>query len=358
MATVASGGRTAVLHGVSDVRLEQLPIPTPGDKDVLIRVACVGICGSDLSYYYKCEIGGHVFKFPDIHQTNFRGIMGHEASGQIVGVGKSVTNFAIGDRVAMEPGVPCGFCPKCLKGHYNLCPKLEFLGSYLSNHSGALCEYIIHPASFCFKLPESVSYADGALMEPLSVGLHAVQRANISIGDKVLITGAGPVGLLTLLAVKSCGITSITITDINDNRLAKAKELGANVTVNVSTNNNSSEQLIDNTFDVSIDCTGVESSIETCIRCTDKGGRVVLVGMGPMKVELRTVQIKELNVMGVFRYRNVYQKALDLLSSKKIDVSSLVSHHYDLDDVNQAFEAAKKDVSAVKVVIHPNKDLR
>jgi len=202
----------------------------------------------------------------------------------------------------------------------------------------------------CFPLPDHVSLDEGALMEPLAVGLQAVKRGRVTMSDKVLISGAGPVGLLSLISCISAGVRQVHITDISQTRLDLATQLGAHHTFLLPTQQ---DQLHDN-YDVCIECSGAASAVEACIAHAARAGRIVLVGMGDMNVPLRMVQLKELDLMGVFRYCNVYPLALQVVANKQFDLSQMVTHGYDLDHTNEAFAAAHDDRSAIKVVIRPN----
>ena len=282
--------------------------------DLIIVPEAVGICGSDFSYYCKCQIGGMDITFPDVHDTRFGGILGHECAGTVLKVGSAVADkFAVGDRVAIEPGTPCGCCARCREGRYNLCPDMRFLGSFMSNYPGALRTKMPHPSEMCYKIPDHISFEEAAMLEPMAVGTQAVRRGRISMGDKVLIAGAGPVGFLTMLIAKAAGATQIGMTDINENRLQFAKDYGEGN--QCETYDVTKEGVVDgmpDDFDVAIDCTGVVSSSETCIQKLRKGGMMVLVGMGSQKLDVQPILTKELDMVGVFRYCSKCSRSLSL----------------------------------------------
>eukprot|EP00299_Pterocystis_sp_00344_P017838 c8936_g1_i1.p1 GENE.c8936_g1_i1~~c8936_g1_i1.p1 ORF type:complete len:252 (-),score=41.39 c8936_g1_i1:12-767(-) len=249
----------------------------------------------------------------------------------------------------MEPGVPCMSCRDCTGGRYNLCANLRFLGSFLSNQSGALCEYITHPSNWCYRLPENISFDQAALVEPLAVAIQAVKRGRVTLGDKVLITGAGPVGILSLVAAKANGASHVSLVDINPERLGFAKQtFGANNTFLLPQDSDA----IPNDYTVTIECSGVNSSLQLGINHTRRGGRLVLVGTGTLQAELRYAQLRELDIMGVFRYCGTFGDALELVSRVEA-LKQLVTHHFELKDVNAAFHAAKYDPNTIKVLIHP-----
>ncbi|XP_076249409.1 sorbitol dehydrogenase [Calliopsis andreniformis] len=350
---MAKDNLTAILYGINDIRLEQTPIEEPDQDEVLLEMACVGICGSDVHYLVNGRIGDFVVREPMI--------IGHEAAGTVVKVGKNVTNLKVGDRVAIEPGVSCRTCKFCKEGRYNLCKDMVFCATPPVH--GNLRRYYKHAADFCFKLPDNVSLPEGALLEPLSVGVHACKRANVGIGSKVLILGAGPIGLVTLLVAKAMGASKIVITDLVQSRLNIAKKFGANETLLVTRDNSETEvvekirELFGEEPDKTIDASGAQSSIRTAILATKSGGMVVLVGMGAPEVKLPLINalVREVDIRGVFRYANDYADALDLLASNKIDVKPLITHNYKLEETVQAFETSKsgKD-DVIKVMIHCN----
>ncbi|OAD60333.1 Sorbitol dehydrogenase [Eufriesea mexicana] len=332
---------------------EQTPVEEPDENEVLIQMGCVGICGSDVHYWVNGRIGDFVVRQPMI--------IGHEASGVVVKLGKNVTNLKVGDRVAIEPGVSCRLCNYCKEGRYNLCKKMVFCATPPVH--GNLRRFYKHAADFCFKLPEHVSLPEGALLEPLSVGVHACKRANIGIGSKVLILGAGPIGLVSLLVAKAMGANKIVITDLEQNRLDLAKKLGANVTLLMKKKDTEAEtvqrviEAMGEEPDKTIDACGAESTIRLAILATRPGGVAVLVGMGAPEVKIPLIHalVREVDIRGVFRYANDYADALELLASRKIDVKPLITHNYKIEETVKAFETSKSGQgNVVKVMIHCN----
>lgn len=349
---MAKDNLTAILYGINDIRLEQTPIEEPNEDEVLIQMACVGICGSDVHYLVNGRIGDFVVTKPMI--------IGHEASGVVAKLGKNVKNLKVGDRVAIEPGVSCRTCNFCKEGRYNLCKEMVFCATPPVH--GNLRRYYKHAADFCFKLPDHVSLAEGALLEPLSVGVHACKRANIGIGSRVLILGAGPIGLVSLLVAKAMGASKIVVTDLVQSRLDLAKSLGAHETLQVQKQDTEAatvrkvHELFGEEPDKTIDASGAQSSIRLAILATKSGGVAVLVGMGAPEVQVPLINalIREVDIRGVFRYVNDYADALDLLASKKIDVKPLITHNYKMEETVQAFETSKSGQGVIKVMIHCN----
>jgi len=334
----------AVLKAINDIQLESRPIPTPGPRDLLVNIKSVGICGSDVHYWTHGRIGDFILKSPMV--------LGHESSGIVAGIGSEVTDFKVGDRITLEPGVPCRSCRVCKEGRYNLCKDVKFMAT--PPYDGSLANFIVHPSDYCYKLASHVSYEEGAMCEPLSVGIHAVNRSGVSLGSHVLILGAGPIGLMCLLAAKAAGASVIILVDINEERLKVALQIGATAVINAK------EDILTQIdkrelgpIDVSIECSGAEQAIRSAIRSTKSGGVVVLVGLGPPEIKLSIVDaaIREVDIRGIFRYANCYPKAVELITSGRVDVKPLLTHRFDFKETLQAFELAKNG-GAIKVCIN------
>jgi L-iditol 2-dehydrogenase len=340
-----------VLHKIDDLRLEPFPVNEPQDGEVLLEMQSVGICGSDVHYWKRGCIGDFVVRAPMV--------LGHESSGKVIKVGPNVKNLKAGDRVTIEPGVPCRRCDFCKGGRYNLCADVIFLATPPVH--GSIARYHTHAADFCFKLPDHVSYEEGAFCEPLSVGVHACRRAGVSIGAKVLITGAGPIGLVSMLAAKAMGADSIILTDISQSRLDFAKQVGATYVLLADNDPQVTAKRVVETLgsqpNISIECSGAESSIQTTFYATISGGVVVLVGLGRPLASLPIVNaaIREIDIRGVFRYANCYPASLSLIASGRIDVKPLITHRYNINESVQAFEMAESG-QAIKVMIQCGKD--
>ena len=279
--------RASVLHGPRRITVEERRRPSPGPHEVLIRVNSVGICGSDTHYYEHGRIGRFVVEQPLI--------LGHEASGVIEAVGENVTGRSVGQRVSIEPGVPDLSCPQCLAGRYNLCPEMRFFAT--PPIDGAFTELVVVHAAFAHPVPDTISDDAAALIEPLSVGIWACQKGGVTAGSRVLITGAGPVGLVSLQAALAFGAQNVYVSDVNPSRLALASELGASQTIDPRR-----DSLGDLVVppDVLLECSGFASAIVDGIRALDRAGRAVLVGMGgdEVPIPLSVVQEKELTVTG------------------------------------------------------------
>lgn len=346
---------TLVLHEKLRMQLEQRPLPgRPKPNEVTLATHTVGICGSDVKYWQQGKIGHFVLREPMI--------LGHETSAIVMEVGERVRNLAPGDKVAVEVGLPCSTCSLCRSGKYNLCNQMAFAAT--PPYDGTLTRYFNHPADFCFKLPENVSLEDGALLEPLAVAVHACQRAPIRLNDVVLVCGAGAVGLLSMLSARAFGASHVVITDISPARLAFAKKLGASGTFlcerGMSTERMSAElrRMVAELrpeqagFNVALECSGAESSLNLAIQSADVGGQIVCVGCQPDKVTvpLNVAISQEIDIKGVFRYRNCYPLALSLVESGRIDLKPLVTHRFPLEQSIQAFETCSRG-EGVKIMI-------
>ncbi|XP_064932409.1 sorbitol dehydrogenase isoform X1 [Columba livia] len=297
-----------VVHRAGDLRLENRPIPEPGPNEVLLQMHSVGICGSDVHYWQHGRIGDFVVKNPMV--------LGHEASGTVIKVGSGVTHLKPGDRVAIEPGVPREMDEFCKTGRYNLSPTIFFCAT--PPDDGNLCRYYKHNASYCYKLPDNVTFEEGALIEPLSVGIHACKRAGVTLGSKVFVSGSGPIGLVNVLVAKMMGAAAVVVTDLSASRLQKAKEVGADFTIQVTTETpqevaSKVEALLGCMPEMTVECTGVQACIQTGIYATRSGGTLVLVGLGPEMVTLPVVNaaVREVDIRGIFRYCNTCTSAAE-----------------------------------------------
>lgn len=286
-------------------------------------------------------------------------ILGHESAGDVIAVHPSVTHLQVGDRVAVEPNVICNACEPCLTGRYNGCEKVEFLST--PPVPGLLRRYVNHPAVWCHKIG-AMPYEDGAMLEPLSVALAGMERAGIRLGDPVLICGAGPIGLITLLCADAAGACPIVITDIADSRLAFAKEICPRVIthkVERASAEEAGRRIVDESFKgvepaVTMECTGVESSIASAIWATKFGGKVFIIGVGKNEISIPFMRasVREVDIQLQYRYCNTWPRAIRLVESGVIDMKKLVTHRFSLEDALKAFEtSADPNSGAIKVQI-------
>lgn len=317
---------------------------------MLLQVNFTGICGSDVHYWQHGKIGEYVVKSPMV--------LGHESSGTVLSVGSEVKSLKKGDRVAMEPGIPCRSCVRCKEGFYNLCPDMAFAAT--PPYDGTLAKYYILPDDFCYKLPEHVSLEEGALLEPLAVAVHITRQSNIKHGDSVVVFGAGPVGILCVAVAKALGASKIVAVDIQPKRLEFVKEFaGAKTYISqkVSAEENAANIIKENDLgdgaDVAIDASGVEPSIQAAIHVLRKGGSYVQGGMGrdECTFPIMAACTKELIIRGSFRYKQGdYATALQLVTTGAVKVKDVITRTVKFEDALQAFEDIK-DGKGIKVLI-------
>ena len=340
--------KAAVLHAVGDLRIEEVDKPAMTAPDqALVRIRAVGVCGSDVHFYERGRIGPYVVKEPVV--------LGHESAGEVVEVGKAVKHLRPGDKVAIEPGVPDRTCWYCKSGRYNLCAEVPFMGTPPWN--GAFCEYVAWPADFCFKLPQGLSFEEGAMTEPLAVAMQGTKRGEVGVGQSVAVLGCGPIGLVTLQAAKARGATQIIATDVQQPRLELAAKLGATDTINARDGDavERVRELSGGGVDVALETAGTVATVQQACAMVRMGGVVTLIGMpGELEFTMPVLDIicREYDLRGVFRYCNCYPPALALLGAGRVDVKSLITHRFPLEQAKAAIDFAKdrKEV-AVKVMV-------
>jgi L-iditol 2-dehydrogenase len=332
----------AVLRGVEDLVIEERTAPDPAAGEVQVRVDAVGVCGSDVHYYQHGRIGDFVVEKPMV--------LGHESAGVVVGVGEGVDPGRIGQRVSLEPGVPDLTCEECLAGRYNLCPNMQFFAT--PPVDGSLAELVTLHGAFAHPVPDSMSDDAAALLEPLSVGVWANRKGRVTAGSRVLITGAGAVGLVAAQCARAFGATEVVVADVNPHRLEKASALGATGTIDARTSS-AAESGFEPT--VLLECSGHPGATTDALRVLARAGRAVLVGMGgdDLPLPLGVLQSRELTVTGTFRYANTWPTAVALVASGRVDLDALVSGHYPLVQSEDALLAAERDPRSIKAVINP-----
>lgn len=320
---------------------------TMGPDDVRIRLTTVGICGSDVHYYTHGRIGPFVVKEPMV--------LGHEAAGVVLEAGSAVTHLKPGDRVCMEPGIPTPGSRATRIGLYNLDPDVRFWATPPIH--GCLTPEVVHPAAFTFKLPDNVSHAEGAMIEPLAVGMHAATKAHLKPGDTAVVIGAGPIGILNALAALAAGASRVILSDLSPAKLAVAARYDGIIPVNLL-ERSLLPVVMELTAgwgaDVVFECSGSPKAYADLFACAAPGSRVVLVGIpiDPVPFDVAAAQAKEISIETVFRYAHVYDKAIALIASGKIDVKPLISATYQFEDGIAAFQrAAEGRPSDIKLQI-------
>lgn len=337
--------KAAVLQAPYKIVIEEIPEPKPGPGEVLVKVKAVGICGSEVHAYQ----GMHVRRLPPA-------ILGHEFAGEIAALGEGVTRFKTGDRVTVMPQKTCGSCHPCRQGWQNLCDAKLLLGT--NKWTGAFAEYIVAPEEVVYRLPDQLTFIHGSLVEPLAVGVHAIRQAEVEIGDRVLVLGAGPIGLMCQICAREAGARDIIVTDLVDFNLQVAKNLGASLVVN-----NAREDLVArvqeyyglNAIDVAIIAAGVPTLIEQAAALVRKKGCIVLVGQfnKPGIIDIEKSRLKEQRLVGSSMYCDKdFLTAIDLLVAKAKDFELLITHRISLEDVEKAIHMVhERTEDVLKVII-------
>ncbi len=332
----------ANLVDLGSIVIEEAEIPAPGPNQIQVKVKVSGVCGSDV----HAHGGSHPFVSPPI-------VPGHEFSGTVSELGKGAEGFAVGDRVTVEPSLTCGSCYNCRHGRYNICTELRVLGCQAP---GSFAQYISVPAEKVYKLPESLDFDDGALVEPSAVGVHAVRRSELSLGDRVVVIGSGVIGLEIVQAAKAAGAGEIIVTGHHEGRLKVAKQLGADVTFIAG----DTVQFIRDTYgpdgiDIVYEAVGVGTAINQAIDIVRKGAKVIVVGVfgqdPPTKVKL--IQDKEIDMRGALMYvQEDYPRTLQLMESGTIKTKPLISAKFPLERVSEAFDLIRtKRDDTLKVLL-------
>ena len=318
-----------------------------GPKDVLLQVDTLGICGSDIHYYTHGKIGPQAAPFPLI--------LGHELAGTILEAGAEVTSLRAGQRVAVDPLIPCGECDQCLSGRKHTCRNQKFLGSL--GQPGALSEFLVMPAVCCSPVPDSLNDDEAAVVEPLSIGVYAAQMAKLAPGAKVGIVGSGPIGLCTLLALKAEAPATVYVTDLVDRRLAVARTCGAAWTGNPQSQDVVAkiQQLEPLGLDAVFECAGEQDAIDQAVQLLKPGGTLLIVGIPDVErisFNISLVRRNELRIFNVRRQNECVERAIDLIASRRVDVSPLVTHHFRLEDAARAFDlVSTRSDGVVKAII-------
>ena len=332
--------KALVLEKKLQLSLRDIDLPKEvHPNDVKIKMHTVGICGSDVHYYTHGKIGPFVVKEPMV--------LGHEGSGTVIEIGSNVSNLKVGDRVCIEPGVPDVYSKEYMKGLYNLDPKLTFWATPPDH--GCLTPEVVFPSNFVFKLPENVSYAEGAMIEPLAVGLQAAEKAKIIPGETALVMGCGPIGLVIALTALAGGCSKVFIADIVNEKLKMCNNFENLIPIdlNIDDPTNVIKKNTNNWgANIIFEASGATKAYETIFDSICPAGRVVIVGnpMNPIPMDFATLLTKEIEIKTVFRYAHQYERAINLLSSNKIDVKPMITDTVAFDDSIKAFERAAKNL--------------
>ena len=323
--------KVCVLTGKQKLEWVERDIPQPAKGELQIKLEYVGICGSDLHFYQEGQLANWTLDGPLA--------LGHEPGGVVTAIGEGVTGFEIGDKVSIEPAVPCGECEECRKGLYNLCSNIKML-AIPHERDGVNAEYCVHDASMCYKLPENVSTLEG---EPLAVGMHGTELSDARVGETAIVLGSGCIGLCTVMALKARGVSEIYVADVMDKRLEKALEVGATRVFN--SRNESIEEfaktLPGGGADQVYECAGNRiTTLQTC-RLIKRGGKVTLTGVSPepvLELDIATLNAMEGTIYSVYRYRNLWPKAIAAVASGAIPVKKIVSHEFPFEECIEAID--------------------
>lgn len=332
--------RASVLAEVGILRIEDRPVPVPAASQVLVEVAAVGVCGSDVHYYRHGRIGDFVVEDPMI--------LGHELSGRITAVGDGVDPARIGQRVAVEPQFPCRRCRQCRAGRYNLCPEMRFYAT--PPVDGAFCRYVTIDADMAHPVPDSVSDEAAALLEPLSVAVATMRKAHVAPGTSILIAGAGPIGIICAQTARAFGAARIVVTDPVASRRESALRFGATEVLDPTV---ADIAALDPQVDAFVDASGAAPAVVSGIRAVGPAGHVVLVGMGSgdFALPIGHIQNMEINVTGVFRYTDTWPAAIHLVASGAVDLDAMVTGRFDLEHVGEALDSDTDPASLKSIVI-------
>jgi L-iditol 2-dehydrogenase len=343
--------RSLRLHGPKDLKMHDESVPQPGNGEVQIQIKSVGICASDLHYYREGKIGSTCVEAPIV--------MGHEASGVISALGEGVTSIAVGDKVAIEPAKPCGKCEYCKSGHFNVCPGIPFFGT--PPIDGCLRDYITWPAELALKVPDSLSFDDAAMVEPLAVGVYAVELANLQKGESIAVLGTGAIGLSVIQAAKVAGAGRIIATDLMPARRELAMKLGADASFDPNSTDVDEEiSKLTNSrgVDIVFECAGVRETLISASKIVRPLGKLLIVGIpdeDEYSFDATSSRRKELTVIFVRRSNLTAEKSIELVSDGKVDVSCYARHHFLLEETAEAMEMAiKKSDGVIRAVISVN----
>ena len=335
--------RASVLLGARELTIEERPVPAPAADEVLVRVGAVGVCGSDVHYFREGRIGDFVVEAPLV--------LGHEVGGVVVAVGTDVDPARVGTRVAIEPQRPCGRCRECRVGKYNLCPDMEFFAT--PPIDGAFAEFVTIQSSFAHDIPDNLTDEAAALLEPLSVAIASVRKARIEPGSTVLIAGAGPIGIITAQTARAFGAGEVIVSDLVEARRERALQYGATRVIDPRTVDPAD---LDVPIDAFIDASGAAPAVQSGIRAVRPAGAAVLVGLGnsEMTLPVEAIQNREITVTGIFRYTETWPVAIQLVASGQVDLDSLVTGRFGLNEVEQALES-DTNPDSLKSVVYPGR---
>lgn len=346
--------KAAIWYGAKDIRVEEVQEPVIRPGAVKIRVEWCGICGSDLHEYVAGPITIPVAEPHPLTGVQAPVIMGHEFAGQVIEVGEGVERIKVGDRVCVEPILNCGECAPCCKGMYNLCETLGLHG--MSGEGGGFSEVTMVQEHMVHKIPEHMTYEQGALVEPVAVALHAVRQSQMKAGDSCVVFGLGPIGLAILQCLKAAGATRIIAVDISTERREKALSLGATHTINPLEQDAATfiRELTGNGADVCFEAAGVEPTLASAVDCVKVDGQVLIVSLWERNpaIALNSLVFKEINIKGTICYRDVFPTVIDMIANGTLQSEKLITSKIKVDDITEkGFEALLKNKNEIKILV-------
>lgn len=343
--------KAAVWHDINDLRVEDVPVPIVSPGQVKVKVEWTGICGSDLhAYSHGMSMDRHPISKQKPPLT-----LGHEFSGTVIEIADDVNFSLLGQRVAIEPLISCGECDACKRGYYNQCSKVGFVGL---NCDGGFAEYVIVDDTMVHTLPDNVSFEEGALVEPTAVSFYAVRESKLKAGDSAAIFGAGPIGLLTLLTVKAAGATNIIVVDLSEERLEKAKELGATTIINGKRDDivETILGLTNGGVSVVYECAGAQPTMTNAVASVKQGGQVMAIATftKPISIEMGIIMFKAADLTSTLAYRHVFPEVINMISTGRLDVKPIITKKITLEDiVEEGFNRLINDKKQAKILVTP-----
>jgi len=350
--------RAALWYNRKDIRVESIPEPVVKKDQVKIKVAYCGICGSDLHEYLAGPIFIPVEEPHPLSEDQAPIVMGHEYAGEVVEVGNEVTRFKIGDRVCIEPIYNCGTCASCLKGHYNVCEQLGFIG--LSGGLGGFSEYSVVPDKMVHKIPDHMSWEQAALVEPTAVAVHAVRQSELRIGDSVAVIGTGPIGLLVIQAAKAAGASQIIAVEVSPERREIALQVGAHMAINpmeVDAVDEIKSYTNGLGVDVAFEVAGIDATINTAIQATKAEGNVVNISIWekPATIPVNNFILTERKMTSIIAYRNIFPQVIQLIANRQIQAERLITKKISLSQiVDEGFDALTRSKNQIKILVDPS----
>jgi L-idonate 5-dehydrogenase len=338
----------AVLHGVKDLRIEERPVPEPGPGKVLLRIRRAGICGTDVHYFEEGRAGNFTMSAPFT--------LGHEVTGEVVATGPGVTHPPVGQRVVVNPAWQCGQCRECRRGRGNLCRRVVMLGSASTTPPthGAFSEYLAIGAEQCFPITDAMDDAIAAMMEPFAVALHAMRRAGSVAGKEVLVTGGGPIGLLVAIVARAYGAVTVVLSDPLEERRRMALSVGADHALDptAATFAADAAAVTRDGFEVLFEASGAPPALKQGLAAVRRGGTVVQIGVfsvPEIPLPINQMMVREIQFVGSFRYGDVWEEAIALVSSGRVNLRPLISRVFPLKEATAALELACAKTGVVKV---------